>query len=126
MLLVKTYVAPSPIHGMGLFAAEPIARGTVIWRLEPALDLLLESAALARLAEASRAQVMRYTYLDMVLGRHVLCGDDARFMNHSERPTCHDVNDAAGGFTVAARDIAPGEELTSDYASFYAEGVRFT
>jgi len=126
VLLVKTYLAASPIHGIGLFAAEPIARGTVVWRLEPAIDLLLDDEALGGLAEPSRAQVLRYAYLDMVLGRHVLCGDDARFMNHSARPSCHDVNDPDGGFTVAARDIARGEELTSDYGTFYAGGARLS
>ena len=40
MLLVKTYVAPSAVHGLGLFAAEPIARGACIWRFDPRIDRL--------------------------------------------------------------------------------------
>ncbi len=50
----------------------------------------------------------------------MLCGDDARFFNHSDTPNCFDFPDERGGTTVAARDIDPGEELTSDYASFDA------
>lgn len=32
MLIVKTYVDNSPVHGRGLFADEDILPGTVIWR----------------------------------------------------------------------------------------------
>jgi hypothetical protein len=53
----------------------------------------------------------------------VLCGDDARFFNHEDEPTCRDFPDLDGGTTVAARDIELGEELTCDYASFDAQHV---
>lgn len=31
MLLVETYIGPSDIHGIGLFAAKKIKKGTSIW-----------------------------------------------------------------------------------------------
>lgn len=120
MLLVKTYLDRSTIHGIGLFAGERIPAGTVVWRRSPEIDLLLEPAQLDRLHAAARAQVEKYSYLDRMLGKLVLCGDDARFFNHSDTPNCHDFPDASGGTTVAARDIERGEELTSDYSSFDA------
>lgn len=120
MLLVKTYLDRSTIHGIGLFAGEPIPKGTVVWRRSPDIDVLLEPEQLDRLHPASREQIEKYTYLDHALRKLVLCGDDARFFNHSEAPNCHDFPDPDGGTTVAARDIAAGEELTSDYASFDA------
>ena len=120
MLLVKTYLDRSGIHGIGLFAGERIPKGTIIWRRSPDIDLLLDPAQLELLHPEARAQIEKYTYLDHVLGKLVLCGDDARFFNHSDAPNCHDFPDASGGTTVAARDIERGEELTSDYASFDA------
>ncbi len=120
MLLVKTYLDRSAIHGIGLFAAERIPKGTVVWRLSPAIDVQLRAADLERLHPAAREQIEKYTYLDRVLGTYVLCGDDARFFNHSDTPSCLDYPDEQGGTTVAARDIEPGEELTSDYATFDA------
>lgn len=39
MLLVPTYVAPSAIQGLGVFAAEPVTEGAPIWRFEPGIDL---------------------------------------------------------------------------------------
>lgn len=125
MLLVKTYLAPSHIHGIGLFAAQPIPKDTLVWRLEPTLDLELTEAQIEALAPAARDQIRKYTYLDLVRGTYVLCGDDARFFNHSEAPNCHDFPDADGGTTVAARDIGEGEELTSDYSRFDAEHVPY-
>lgn len=120
MLLVKTYLDRSAIHGIGLFAGERIAKGTVVWRRAPEIDLLLDPADLERLHPTSREQIEKYTYLDQRLRKLVLCGDDARFFNHSDAPNCHDFPDADGGTTVAARDIERGEELTSDYSSFDA------
>ncbi|HUL60399.1 MAG TPA: SET domain-containing protein-lysine N-methyltransferase [Anaeromyxobacteraceae bacterium] len=120
MLLVKTRLDRSSIHGIGLFAAERIRRGTAIWRLDPTLDRQLTGEQIAALAPPARAQVEKYTYLDRVLGQWILCGDDARFFNHADEPNCHDFPDAHGGTTLAARDIEEGEELTCDYASFDA------
>jgi SET domain-containing protein len=120
MLLVKTYLAPSSIHGIGLFAAERIRKGTVLWRMNPLIDIEFTEAELETLAQPAREQVDKYTYTDLVRKKLVLCGDDARFFNHDDAPNCLDYPDAEGGKTVAARDIEAGEELTCDYASLDA------
>ena len=41
MLLVNTFVGASPIEGVGVFASDPIPKGTLIWRLEPDFDRLI-------------------------------------------------------------------------------------
>ena len=38
MMLVKAQLKESPIEGIGVFAAEPIAKGTEVWRFEPQFD----------------------------------------------------------------------------------------
>jgi uncharacterized protein len=125
MLLVKTRLEKSPIHGIGLFAAEPIRKGTLIWRLDFAIDVQLTASQIETLAPPARAQIRKYSYRDRVLGTYVLCGDDARFFNHAPDPNCLDLPDAKGGTTVAARDIAEGEELTCDYAAFDADHAQY-
>jgi SET domain-containing protein len=112
MLTVTTRIAASPIHGIGLFAAQDIPRGTVIWRLVPEFDLVFDKETFERLPEPARIQVNRYSYLASERGAYVLCGDDARFMNHSATPNTFEESEAR---TVAARDIAAGEEITCDY-----------
>jgi hypothetical protein len=103
---------------MGLFAAEYIAEGTIIWRLDPAIDLRLTQAHLDLLAPACREQIERYTYREKCSGLYVLCGDDARFFNHSPEPNCTDIETEDGGITVTRRAIESGEELTCDYRLF--------
>lgn len=118
MLLIPTYVAPSPIEGVGVFAAEPIAAGTVIWRLEPGLDRLLSQEEIVSLPPSAQAFAERYGYPapgdpNLV----ILEMDNGRFMNHALRPNTRFDEPDAG---YARRDIAPGEELTCNYAEFIA------
>ena len=116
MMLVPTYVAPSSIEGIGIFAAEPIAAGTLIWRLEPQLDRLVTRAEAAGLSEVFRAFVERYSYpYPHDPERLIVELDNGRFMNHSDVPNTI-FSDPDAGFTLRA--IEAGEELTCNYAEF--------
>ena len=112
VLKVRTRLAMSAIHGIGLFADEPIAAETVLWELDPRFDIVFSQDDLATLSPAAQEQVERYSYYEKEIGAYVLCGDDARFMNHSPEPNTRDVS---GMRTLAARAIAAGEEITQDY-----------
>lgn len=116
MLLVKTCLAPSDVHGIGLFAAEPIPKGTVIWRYDERIDRCFTRQELDALPELTREFVDTYGYPDgSGDGTFQLDGDNARFMNHSEQAN----TDSSGGDgTIATRDIAVGEEILSDYRQF--------
>ena len=119
MLLVPVRLAQSPIHGLGVFAIAPIAKGTQVWRFSEGLDLDLDPAMLDGLAPHRRDALMHYGYIDQSLGRFILCCDDARFINHSDEPnTASDRKRDRYGIDVALRDIAAGEEITTDYAQF--------
>jgi SET domain-containing protein len=111
MLLVRVRLAPSPIHGLGVFAVDSIAAGTRVWEFTPGFDLNLNPKQLDALPEHLRERLLHYGYIEKQRGRYILCCDDARFINHSDTP-CLRIE--AGG-DVAARDIRAGEELTVDY-----------
>lgn len=116
MLLIDTYVGPSEIEGVGVFAAQPIAKGQLIYRFEPSFDRLICIHELAGLPEPIRVFIERYTYPhptapDML----VLDADNGRHMNHSAAPNT-DFSDAIFGYAI--RDIAPGEEIVCDYSEF--------
>ena len=115
MLLVPTYLAASRIHGIGLFAAEPLNAGTPVWRLDEPFDQVVDETALARLDTFAQLQVRRYAYLDPLRRVRILCGDDARFFNHADDANCRDDLASGGTVTVTVRDVAEGEELTWDY-----------
>ncbi|MHB8791301.1 MAG: SET domain-containing protein [Desulfobulbaceae bacterium] len=123
MLLVKTQINKSPIHGLGLFAAEFIAQSTPIWRFTPGLDLDLDPGILDAQPVEFREKLLHYGYIDPRLNRYILCCDDARFINHSNTPNIRkDFSLDRYGVDVAAHDIEAGEELTIDYES--VEGYR--
>lgn len=120
MFLVSTYVARSATHGFGVFAGEPIPAGTRIWEFTPDVDLRLAPAVLEAVPDPLRAKLRMYCYQEPD-GTLVLCGDNAKFMNHSFEPNCDDVE---GPYTITKRDIAQGEELTCDYRLFDLESAQ--
>lgn len=114
MLLVRAAKGPSAIHGCGLFAVEAITRGTRIWKFTRGLDIALTVEQMQSLSPAVRDQILAYAYLDVRTATYVLCGDDARFINHSTTPNI----DATQNSCHALCDIAPGEELTENYFAY--------
>lgn len=119
MFRVPTYVAPSPIAGVGVYTSVSIPAGTLIWDFTEGVDLRLDPAVVAAVPEPLGSRIRTYCYEEPD-GTLVLCGDNAKFMNHSFEPNCDD----RGFYTVALRDIEVGEELTCDYRAFDAESAR--
>jgi uncharacterized protein len=115
MLLIRTRVGPSRIHGIGVFACEAVAVGTAVWRYEPAFDRLITDAEIAEAPQAFRDFLETYSYRSMeVAGGVILPCDHARFLNHSDRP-----NTMERPFvSLASEPIAAGDEITCDYGAF--------
>lgn len=82
--MVKTTLGKSSIHGIGLFAAQFIPKGTVTWRFMPELDLIVSKDILLQLSEPARIQFLNYCYVDKNTQNFILCFDDERFINHSD------------------------------------------
>lgn len=116
MMIVPTYVGPSDIEGVGIFAAAPIKAGDTIWLLEERFDLLIAVGDLTGLADVQRTFIERYGYPHMTRpGIVVLEFDNGRFMNHSDCPNT-DFRNAE--IAYATCDIAEGEEITCNYGEF--------
>jgi uncharacterized protein len=116
VLLVRTSVRQSPIHGLGLFAEEYIPRGTTLWRFEPLIDRLIPEGELARLPDKVIDFIDIYSEYFPELGVLVLSGDNDRYTNHSEDPNTEVVlPNGPEAHMRALRDIHPGEEITCDY-----------
>lgn len=116
MFTVPTVVRGSSIHGVGVFSPTFIPAGSLIWEFTPEVDWRLTPGEMASFPEPFQTRLRRYSYLEES-GTYVLCGDNAKFMNHSALPNCDD----RGSHTIAARDIQSGEELTCDYSAFDVE-----
>lgn len=88
------YVAHSPIHGKGLFAAADIGEDTSLGRLQ---GMPTEEEG---------------TYVLWLSGKVGLeLTSEFRFINHSSNPNCA----LTGLDVVTLRDITKDEELTHDY-----------
>lgn len=117
MFLIRARIAPSPIHGLGVFTLEKIPKGAPVWQFTPGFDLDLDPALVADQPEPQRDRLLHYGYVDPRLNRYILCCDDARFLNHSDAPNLlPDYSADRYGIDRAARDIEAGEELTVNYA----------
>jgi SET domain-containing protein len=116
MMLVKTYVAPSGIEGVGVFAGETIPKGETIWRFDPRFDRTLTNEELEALPDGVRSFLEKYSYPHHAEpGVIVLELDNGRFMNHSTEPN---TDFSQMDFGYALRDIKAGDELTCDYVEF--------
>lgn len=116
MLLINTYVSQSEIQGLGVFAGEPVAKGSLIWELHPQFDIFIEAAEIAKLPVHMQAFFERYAYPHLERpGIVVLDADNGRYINHSLTPNT-DFRIFDRGFALA--DIAIGEEITCNYFEF--------
>ena len=114
MLLVKTYLAKSKVHGLGVFAGQSIRKGAKIWRFVYGFDRFYTRKRLAKLPKAARDFINLHGY--QWKNEILLSMDYDTFMNHSENPN----TDFHNGFVIARSNIRKGEEITNDYRAFEA------
>lgn len=120
MLLVAHYVASSPVAGAGLYCAEPLLRGTPVYRYDERFLLRFSDADLAALPPPAREAVLKYSFRGRGERRRAgvvwYCADDSRFMNHATVPST--VWDEASQLYRAATGLPAHSELTCNYLDF--------
>jgi len=120
----RIQVRRSGVHGKGVFAVQPIARGEVL--IEYTGERITWPQALDRHPhDPSQPDHTFYFHID---DEHVIDanvgGNAARWINHACNPNC--IADEVDGriFIKARRAIKPGEELFYDYGLIIDE--RYT
>lgn len=117
-------IRPSPIQGEGAFATRAIAAGTRL--IEYAGERLTPEESERRYPDVAGERHHTYlfafdyeapdgTWVDVVVDASV-GGNAARFLNHSCAPNCDVVVDDGRLWIETIRAVAPGDELTYDYA----------
>jgi SET domain-containing protein len=108
-------VRESSLHGLGVFAARRIRKGT---RIIEYVGERVSHAEADRRYESKDA-TDNHTFLFIVDTRTVIDagvdGNEARFVNHACEPNCESVIEQRRVYIDAIRTIQPGEELTYDY-----------
>jgi len=105
-------VKPSPVHGLGVFAARDFRKGETVLQYQPRR---LTRAEYEALSPAER------DYVDIEKGEILLMNTPERYVNHSCAPNLRPGTRA----DIAARDIKAGEELQTDYVNFFISRGSF-
>ena len=111
MLLVAHYLAPSPVHGIGVYTREIVAEGMRVWTANPVIDREITFAELAELPRHVIEYIRNHGEFLPATNRLRLSADGDSFMNHADEPNLI----VRGDEMFAGRDIAAGEELFCDY-----------
>ena len=114
MLMVETELRASAIHGIGVFLTQSVRAGDLIWTFDSRIDRVFSDSELREMPDRLQRFMRTYSTLHADLKLWVLCGDNGRHFNHSDRPSTRSLGIAFGD-DVAAEDLEPGTELTSDY-----------
>ncbi len=111
----RIQVRRSGVHGKGVYALQPIPKGTRI--IEYKGEVVTWKQALRR--HPHDPSDPNHTFFFHVDDDHVIDaavgGNAARWINHACKPNCKAEEEDGRVFIDAARDIAPGEELFYDY-----------
>ncbi len=125
MLTIETYVAPSRIHGTGLFSGQNIERGTIVSFVMPAFDTLISKETFEGFPEITQRYIKKYAfYINKYVSYYLPTGDE-RFINHKIKGNL--VGSAAQNSSfcyIAIVDIPSGSELTIDYATIDEEHYK--
>jgi SET domain-containing protein len=125
MLTVETYIAPSRIHGIGLFAKRPIEKCTLVAYFEPDFDRM--SVEFASLPKLTQDFLLQSSF--RVNHGFLLFNDNGRFINHKRDCNlgyCAQMSLSTPRFHgfVAFKNIPSGAELTTDYSTFDKEHYK--
>jgi SET domain-containing protein len=111
-------VGPSPIDGLGVFAAEAIAPHRKIGEIRG--ESISVADARIRATRSERIMIVELSPQRAI--DFSRSADPMRYTNHSCRPSARlDIRQGRVEF-YALRDIAAGEEITVDYGETHHEG----
>ena len=124
MMLISHYVASSAIEGAGLFTAQDIQEGEVIYRFDYRFVMVVSEAEIREMPAVMQAVMLKYSYRgkgrDRLNGAVYYCADDSRFFNHSDAPNTRWLEES--DCYVATCFIPAKTELTCDYGEFSEPG----
>lgn len=117
MLLIRTFLDKSPIHGFGVFAKESVPKGAPVWKFHEKLDIRFTPEEFDALPTNVKEEIEWHMYEPDEGGPYYYEATMGKYMNHSREPN---VDFSNVGIGYATRDIKEGEELTCDYRHFMA------
>ena len=122
-MLYKTYVAPSSIHGLGLFADERIPKNSLFWKHDHIVDgwLDINSVMGTHAYSALMDHINNFYCYDRSLDLYIKHADNVIFANHSDDPN---LTSPTKYLHISNKDIEVGEELTLNYRDICDDGFK--
>ena len=125
MLLVRTKIGPSEIHGVGVIADQCIPKGTITWVFHHGFDREIDPEEIKKLPPHLEEKLNHISYISSKTGKAVLCVDEAKYMNHSDDAnTRGEWTEETEGCDIAVRDIQVGEEICCNYLQFDVPSIN--
>lgn len=117
MLLIETYLDISPGKGFGLFSKSGLRAGTKYWIRNEAFDRLFPPEKMNSFGKITSDYIQFHGFLEPS-GNWYLCGDNARFTNHSIQPNTGNNFNENGiiQYSIVSNEINAGEEILCDYS----------
>lgn len=124
MLTVKTSLAPSSVHGIGLFAAELIPANSTVWHYNKDIDTTYPEDIFLNICRNILQNTLQHLFNCTYKwsGRYFYLSDNASFINHSEDANSVFIDDY---YEVALHEIKPEEEILENYLFSYDDSGFF-
>ena len=119
--MVKMRIAPSPIHGVGIFATRKILQGEKLYAANFPQPFRIPMGSMDKLFPEVKALILE-RWPQIVNGSAFMWPDTNHqaYCNHSDNPN-YDAN-----LDIAIRDIDVGEEITENYKLIPGHDVVFS
>ena len=121
MIHIKYKLKSSDLHGIGLFADEPLVKGQLVYTASPLLDLNITQEQFDTLDEREKKEILWWGFFDQPSQMWHVDFDVSKFINHSYNATVTQDEEHDAAYLVAARNVEAGEELTQNYLEFETE-----
>jgi uncharacterized protein len=121
MIHIKYKLKTSELHGIGLFADQPIKKGDLIYTASPLLDLNITQVQFDNLDQKEKDEILWWGFFDQPSQMWHVDFDVSKFINHSTDATLTQDLKHDEAHLVSTRDINSDEELTQNYLEFESE-----
>lgn len=125
--VAKVEFRKSSVHGMGVFALEPIRKGTKVWTVDPTMKFV-GPADLRKLPPSEINFALHGGYLHQPSQTFVYYDDGMEYVNHAAGSLSNigilEWTPLMEDNCTALRDIDVGDELLEDYSFWSIMQVR--
>lgn len=121
MIHINYKLDKSDKHGIGLFTAEDINEGDIIYTASPLLDVNITREQFDTLSDREKKEFQWWGFFDEPSQRWHVDFDVSKFINHSFDANITQSEEHEEAHLIANRDIKSGEELTQNYLEFESE-----